>query len=119
MWRRLDNEHRKRGENADDRSGNHRHVESREGPKTGLFFRPRQSARVHPKAATAPQAGDRCMSQPIAASATATTVRLTNTRQPPRLDATSTLVLPCATMVSGSENTRRRSVRIRDALLTT
>ncbi len=40
--------------------------------------------------------GDRRMSRPIAASATVTTAPLTNTRQLPRLDAASTLVLPRA-----------------------
>ena len=59
------------------------------------------------------------MSRPIAASATVTTALLTNTRQLPRLDAASTLVLPCAPTALGSESARPRSVRIRDALLTT
>ena len=59
------------------------------------------------------------MSRPIAASATVTTALLTNTRQLPRLDAASTLVLPCAPTALGSESARPPSVRIRDALLTT
>jgi hypothetical protein len=48
-----------------------------------------------------------------------TTALLTNTRQLPRLDAATTLVLPCAPMALGSESARPRSVRIKDALLTT
>ncbi|OSJ33794.1 hypothetical protein BSZ19_14370 [Bradyrhizobium japonicum] len=63
--------------------------------------------------------GDRCMSRPIAGRATLTTALLTNTRHPPRLDAASTLALPCGPMALGSESARPRSVTIRDALLTT
>ncbi|TCU64023.1 hypothetical protein EDE08_11770 [Bradyrhizobium sp. R2.2-H] len=49
----------------------------------------------------------------------ATMALLTNTRQPPRLDAASTLVLPCAPTALGSVSARLWSVRIRDTLLTT
>ncbi len=63
--------------------------------------------------------GDRRISRPIAASATATTALLANTRQLPRLDAASTFVLPSAPTALGSESARPPSVRIRDALLTT
>ena len=48
-----------------------------------------------------------------------TTALLTNTRQLPRLDATSTLVLSRALAALGSESARPLSVRIMDALLTT
>jgi hypothetical protein len=73
----------------------------------------------HPNITHCRSSGDRRMSRPIAASATVTTALLTNTRQLPRLDAASTLVLPCAPTALSSESARPPSVRIRGALLTT
>jgi hypothetical protein len=55
----------------------------------------------------------------LLASATVTRALLTNTRQLPRLDAASTLVLPVAPTVLGSESAKPPSVRIGNTLLTT
>jgi len=55
----------------------------------------------------------------LAAQSLAHAQSIDNTRQLPRLDAASTKVLACAPTALGSESARLRSVRIRDALLTT